>query len=673
MRRSTLPAALLAFAAFALPASKEATNLESIDAAAIDRSCKPCDDFYQFAIGEWHARNPIPASQPRWGKRWAAADGNLEVLRGIADGIARKGTGVKETEALIGAFYGSCMDTGSIDAAGVRPVLPALQRIARISSVEQVNAEIARLAGEGLDVPLRVSPVPFSEDPTRAIAAIGGGTQGLPDRDYYLKPDARSKETRERYLAYIHTLFRLSGLEEGRAAAVLELEAKLARAQMSRVEYRNPYKVTNNMRPAEVRALAPRFDWDGGFAALGVPFSGILTVRDPGLVREVGRQLSETPVEDWKAYLEWHVLRHSAPYLSEGFRKAAYEFEEAYLEGRKEPRPRWKVCVSMTDASLGDALGKAYAEKMFPPAAKARMQELVKNLRAALEDGIRGLEWMTPETKEKALAKLATFDPKVGYPDRWRIYDGEPLDRSDFFGNVMRAGRYLARDRVSQIGKPVDRTRWGMTVPTSNAYYSAPRNEIVFPAGILIPPMFRADADDAVNYGAIGVVIGHEISHGYDDQGSQYDAQGRLKNWWTDEDRRRFLDRAQCVVDQFEGYFIEDGVHHNGKLVLGESIGDLAGARIAYAAFRKSLEGKPRPKDKDGFTPEQRFFLSWAQARGDSTRIEEQRKMVVADPHPVAKFRVIGPLANMPEFHQAFACKRGDAMVRPPEKQCRIW
>jgi endothelin-converting enzyme/putative endopeptidase len=371
--------------------------------------------------------------------------------------------------------------------------------------------------------------------------------------------------------------------------------------------------------------------------------------------------------------LAWNVVRASARQLSEPFRAEMYEFVDRTLNGQREPTPRWQYCVDQTDELFGDALGKAYVDKVFPPAAKQRIQELVKNVRGALGDTIQGLEWMTPATKEKALAKLATFTPKVGYPDKWIEYRGVRVTPTNYYDSYMNGMRFAHADDVRQIGKPVDRTRWGMTAPTSNAYYNPRANEIVFPAGILTPPMFGADADDAVNYGAIGVVIGHEISHGFDDQGSQFDSEGRLANWWTADDRTRFEQRTACVVDQFEGYFIEPGVHHNGKLVLGESIGDLAGARIAYLAYMKSLETKPRPPDINGFTPEQRFFLSWAQARGDNMRIERQRVYVVTDPHPVAKYRVIGPLSNMPEFQKAFGCKAGDAMVRPSDKACRVW
>jgi putative endopeptidase len=426
------------------------------------------------------------------------------------------------------------------------------------------------------------------------------------------------------------------------------------------------------MPPEKLRELTPAFEWTSYFEALPFAPGDVVNVTDLKYMREVNERLARAPLDDWKTYLRWHVLRLRGDDLSQPFRDAIFDFNDRYLGGAAEPQPRWKMCVDRVDSLLGEALGRVYVERHFPPAAKAHMQEMVKNIKLAMRDTIEDLPWMTPPTKERALAKLASLDPQVGYPDRWREYTGLKLDLRSHFSNVEAAHKWNVRDRLSQVGKPVDRSRWGMTTPTSNAYYNAVRREIVFPAGILIPPIFNLDADDAVNYGAIGVVIGHEISHGFDDQGSQYDAEGRLKNWWTTEDRKLFDAKTECVVDQFNNYFIEPGVAHNGKLVLGESIGDLAGARIAFRAYMKSLAGKPRPPVVHGLTPEQRFFLSWGQSRGDSTRLEMQRLMVVTDPHPVAKWRVNGPLSNLPEFQKAFGCKVGEGMVRGA-KRCDVW
>ncbi len=657
-------------------AAQVAPNLNNLDYSAIDTTCKPCDDFYQFAIGKWNAANPIPANQTKWGKRWAGADGNLGVLKTILEdpslAKADPGSGFR----LIGDFYAACMDTASVDARGAKPLEPGLKRIAAITNRSGLERELAQLHREGINAGFSFSPGQDPDNPGQVIATIFAGGLGLPDRDYYIKDDEKSQATRERYLKHIELLFALSGWDarqaKDAAATVLKLETVMAKERLSRVERRDPYKTNTRVEVVKLADNTPHFSWQNYFRTTEAPYEGMARLVDPKATREFDRELAEWNIADWKTLLSWSVIREWARDLSAPFRDEAYEFNDKFLGGRAEPLPRWKYCVNRTDDRLGDALGKAYTDKVFPAAAKAKMQDMVRNLLAALKDSIIGLEWMSPETKQKALEKLAAVHPKVGYPDKWDPYKGLEISRRDFFGNVERSIRYEQKDEISQIAKPVDRSRWGMTAPTSNAYYSPQLNEIVFPAGILVAPMFSLDADDAANYGGIGVVIGHEISHGFDDQGSQYDAQGRLKNWWTPEDRKLFEERAQCVVNQFDNYFIEPGVGHNGKLVLGESIGDLAGARIAYLAYMKSLEGKPKPPVINGFTAEQRFFLAWGQARGDETRVEQQRLMVVTDPHPVAKFRVLGPLQNMPEFKQAFGCKENDTMVRGA-KSCRIW
>jgi endothelin-converting enzyme/putative endopeptidase len=383
--------------------------------------------------------------------------------------------------------------------------------------------------------------------------------------------------------------------------------------------------------------------------------------------------LTSTPVADWKTYLKWHLLEAAAASLSDRFVQEEFAFHSAFLSGAKEMKPRWKRCVETTDALLGEALGKKYVEKYFPPEAKARMQEMVKNLRAAMAETIEGLEWMSASTKKRALEKLSTFNPKIGYPDKWKDYSRVPISRASYWSDVVAAREFDVRDQLSTIGKPADRGRWGMTPPTSDAYYNPLLNEIVFPAGILQPPAFNMQANDAVNYGAIGVVIGHEISHGFDDQGAQYDAQGRLNNWWTAEDLKKFQQKTACVATEFDNYFVEPGLHHNGKLVVGEAIGDLAGAKIAYRAFQIAQRGKPPIPTIDGFTPDQQFFIAWGQFRGDAVRPEFARTMVQGDPHPIGKYRVIGPLSDLPEFQKAFSCKAGSPMVRPPDQRCEVW
>lgn len=419
--------------------------------------------------------------------------------------------------------------------------------------------------------------------------------------------------------------------------------------------------------------MVPDFDWAAYFKHKELPTNVDMNVDQPKFMAEFERQIKQTPLADWKVYLKWQLLDSAAGYLSQPFVDEDFAFNGNYLAGVKELKPRWKQCAESTDDLLGEALGKKYVEKYFPVEAKARMQEMVRNLLAAMRDDILSRPWMSDDTKEKAMAKIATFNPKIGYPDKWKDYSHVEIRRDAFFEDVIAGRRFVEQDDRAQIGKPVDRGRWGLTPPTSDAYYNPLANEIVFPAGILQPPAFDMNAVDAVNYGAIGVVIGHEISHGFDDQGAQFDFLGRLRNWWTDADLKNFQARAACVADQFDHYYIEKDIHHNGKLVLGESIGDLGGAKIAFLALEKSLQGKPRPPDVDGFTPEQQFFIAWGQFRGDEIRPEAQRLMVQSDPHPIAKYRVIGPLSNLPEFQKAFSCQSTAAMVRPADKRCEVW
>jgi putative endopeptidase len=474
----------------------------------------------------------------------------------------------------------------------------------------------------------------------------------------------------------VQKMFELAGYQpaaaKSAAATVMRMETSLAQHSLDNVALRDPKTTDHKLSFAQLQQLTPRFAWQPYYTASKLPV-GELNVAEPEFMKEVDRQLGATPLADWKVYLSWHVLNNSAGALSAPFVGEDFAFNGAYLSGAKEMKPRWKRCAESTDRYLGEALGKLYVEKHFPPAAKARMQELVANLRAAMGETIAGLKWMSAVTKQRALEKLATFNPKIGYPDKWLDYSKVPITRASYWNNVFAGREFNVRDNWSTIGKPVDRGRWGITTPTSDAYYNPLLNEIVFPAGILQPPAFDAAASDAVNYGAIGVVIGHEISHGFDDQGAQYDAQGRLKNWWSAADLKAFQARTTCVVKQFEGYFIEPGIHHNGKLVLGEAIGDLAGARIAYRALQISRRGKPALPVIDGFTPEQQFFIAWGQFRGDATRPELARTMIQGDPHPVAKYRVIGPLSNLPEFQQAFQCKAETPMVRKVQERCDVW
>jgi putative endopeptidase len=673
--RITMVLALAALMAAGAPAQTSARL--GVDVADMNRSIDACTDFFEYANGTWRANNPIPDFMDRWSRRWASGELSKDQLRAILDEVSAKPEQPKgSTLQLIGDHYASCMDQASIDRLGLDPVKPWLAQVGAIHDRAGIQQEIIRLHQVGIEVPFGFGSQQDNHNPTQVIAGIQASGLGLPDRDYYTKSEDRFKQARDKYLSHVANMFKLAGYNEDAArqsaTAVLAFETRLAEASLDNVALRDPHATDHKMTFDALQQLSPTFDWAAYYKGAGLSPAD-LNVGEPKFLQEVDRQLKAASVQDWKTYLTWQLLHSAADSLSQPFVEENFNFYGKTLAGVSVLKPRWKRCVESTDRELGEALGKEYVARYFPPEAKARMQEMVKNILLAMGDTIRGLEWMSPETKLKAQQKLATFNPKVGYPDKWKDYSKLDIRRNAYWDNVIAGRKFAVADDLSQIGKPVDRDRWGMTPPTSNAYYNPLLNEIVFPAGILQPPAFNMKAVDAVNYGAIGVVIGHEISHGFDDEGAQFDAQGRLNNWWTAADLEKFQARTKCVADQFDGYFIEPGIHHNGKLVLGESIGDLAGAKIAYLAFKKSLEGKPPAPTIDGFTPDQQFFIAWGQFRGDATRPETQRLMIQGDPHPVAKFRVIGPLSNLPEFQAAFACKAGSAMVRPPAQRCEVW
>ena len=652
------------------------TTQSSIQLDDLDRKADPCADFFEYANGTWRANNPIPASQSRWSRRWKAGEDAKEQLKDILDEVSRRADWPRgSTEELISDFYGSCMDEAQVDKAGLAPAEPTLKEIDAVKSPADLQRVIRRLQGLGISVPFGVAAVPDNHNPTQTIATVYAAGLGLPDRDYYLKTEPRFQEAREKYLVHVANMFKLAGYDAAKARSaadtVFQVEKKFAGASLDNVALRDPQATDHKMAFDELKKLAPGIDWTAYFDNARIPRSD-LNVTEPKFVQEVDRQARETLLADWKTYLKWQFLHDAADGLSSDFVNENFAFYGRYLSGAKELKPRWKRCAESTDQLLGEALGKKYVEKYFPPEAKARAQEMVQNILAAMRDTIEGLEWMGPETKKKALEKLSTFNPKIGYPDKWKDYSSIKMDRQSYWHNLEAASEWNVNEDRSRIGKATDRGRWGMTPPTSNAYYNPLLNEIVFPAGILQPPAFDAKAVDAVNYGGIGVVIGHEISHGFDDQGAQFDSLGRLNNWWSTDDLKRFQERTSCVVRQFEGYYIEPNIHHNGKLVLGESIGDLAGAKIAYLAFKKAQQQHPAPTI-DGFTPDQQFFIAWGQWRGDEIRPETQRLMIQGDPHPIAKYRVIGPLSNLPAFGEAFSCKSGSAMVRAGKDRCEVW
>jgi len=663
---------LLPFAAAAQQAA-----LKGPVVADMNRNVEACSDFYEFANGGWRAANPIPAEMPRWSRRWQAGEASKDRLKEILEEAASVQNAPKgSTDQLIGDFYGACMDEVAIDRLGVTPLNGWRKDIQGMKTTADVGKMITRFQAYAIFVPFAIFANSDNHNPNDVIAQIYASGLGLPDRDYYVKTEARFVEAREKYLAHVAKTFELAGAstaEANKAAAtVMRMETDFARASLDNVALRDPKATDHKTTMADLQKLTPRYDWTAAFRALDIKPAD-LNVAEPRFLEEVDRQLGATPLSDWKTYLDWQLLDAASPSLSKPFVDENFAFNGTYLAGQKEMKPRSKRCAESADRLLGEALGKKYVEKYFPPEAKARMQEMVKNLRLAMQETIEGLDWMSAETKKRALGKLSTFNPKIGYPDRWKDYSRVAITRTSYWDDVLAGRKFITDDAYATIGKPVDRGRWGMTPPTSDAYYNPLLNEIVFPAGILQPPAFSMTANDAVNYGAIGVVIGHEISHGFDDQGAQYDAQGRLENWWSEEDLKKFQAKVACIVNQFDHYEVEPGIPEQGKLVAGESIGDLAGARIAYRAFQISQRGKPPLPTIDGYTPDQQFFIAWGQFRGDAVRPETARLMAQGDPHPIAKFRVIGPLSNLPEFAKAFGCKPGSPMVRPETERCDVW
>ena len=656
-------------------ASASSTEYWGFDTANLDTTCKPCDDFYQFAMGGWKKANPIPPEYPSWGSFTQLADKNQQNLRQILNAAAQAKAAPGSNEQKIGDFYASCMDTTAIEAAGTKPIEPELARIAAMKNATEVQGEAARLHREGVGVLFRFGSNQDAKDSTQVIGGAFQGGLGLPEREYYLKQDEKPKKLREDYVKHVAKMFELLGdpadKAPAEAATVMTIETSLANASMKNTDLRDPEKTYHKMKLADLQALTPNFSWEGYFKALGQPELNEINIGQPDFFKALDAQLTATPLEDWKTYFRWHLVNSAARALPEKFVSEDFDFRGKTLTGAKEVQPRWKRCVQATDRALGEALGQVYVQKYFPPEAKAHAVVMVNNLIAALRDDLQTLPWMGGDTRAQATAKLQSFAIKIGYTDKWRDYSTLRIERASYLANLNRGAEFEFLRRLNKIGKPVDRSEWGMTPPTVNAYNNSSMNEIVFPAGILQPPFYDPKADDAVNYGGMGAVIGHEITHGFDDHGSKFDGHGNLKDWWSPEDLKNFNGRANCVKTQFDGYVVDGDLHQNGKLVLGESIADLGGLTIAYAAYEKSIAGKPRPVDKDGFTPEQRFFLGWTQVWGANERLEYARLLANTNPHPLPRFRANGPLSNMAEFAKAFGCKKGDAMVR--EQACKIW
>ncbi|WP_253405052.1 M13 family metallopeptidase [Pontibacter sp. HSC-36F09] len=643
----------------------------------MDLSVKPGNDFYTYANGVWLNNNPVPAKETRWGSFNQLRDFNIIAVRTILkDAAAKTSAPASSVERRVGDFYAAAMDSAAIEKLGYTPIKADLERIKGIQDVNGVLHEVATLRSTGAAAPMFGFYVGQDRKNVEVmIPQLSQGGTTLPDRDYYLKNDARSTRIQDAYKTYITKLFTLTGTDEAaakkNAETIFNIEKKMAAAQMARVEMRDPHKTYNKFAVADFSKTTPNMDWKQLMTELKVTGEDTILVNNPRFFTELNGMLTATPVADWQTYLQFNVLKSAAPYLSSDFVDANFAFTQT-LSGQKVQTPRWQRMSQLTDGTIGELLGQLYVEKHFKPEAKARMDEMIANLIKAYEIRIKGLDWMSAETKDKALAKLATFRPKVGYPEKWKTYDGLEVNRNAFFQNVRNAGQWGYNDMISQLGKPVDRTKWGMTPPTVNAYYSPVMNEIVFPAGILQFPFFDPNADDAVNYGGIGAVIGHEISHGFDDSGSQYDKDGNLRNWWTDADRARFQEKADQLVAQYNGYTVLDSIHVNGKLTLGENIGDLGGLSAAYEAFKMTKQGKGKKKI-DGFTPDQRFFLAWAQVWRTNILPETAAQLILTDSHSPGMYRTIGAPVNMDAWYKAFNVKPGDKLYKSPEERIRIW
>lgn len=671
--RSTLKRYFVALFVFATLTSS-AFGQTAFDISRMDRNAEACEDFFQFANGTWVKNTEVPASQARWGTFNILGDRNGDILHDILDKAVTEKAAKGSNVQLIGDYYSACMDENAIEANGIKPIESVLKRIDDLKTSADVAKEIAELHNQGFPALFRFGGGRDAKDSNSVIVSSGQGGLSLPNKDYYTKDDAKMVETRQKFVEYMTKVFDMSGDTPAGAKAnaetVMAIEMRLAKASKAPVEMRDPDKNYNKIKLSDAQAIIPNLSLKDYMKRRGIPAADTLNFGQPDFFKEVNAMLTDVPVDQWKTYFRWMVFDSAASYLPKALADASFDFHGRYLSGTKEQEPRWKRCVSATDRTLGEALGAEYVKTEFTPEAKARMNQLIDNLFVAMKDHINALDWMSPATKEKALGKLATYKRKIGYNEHPRGYKGLVIDRSSYAGNVIRARTFEIKRNIADIGKPADKTRWFFSPPTVNASYSGTNNEITFPAGILQPPFFNFKADDAINYGAIGAVIGHEITHGFDDSGSKFDAQGNLKSWWLPEDRKKFDERAACVVNQFDGYEVQPGLHINGKLTLGENIGDLGGLAIAYSALVDALKGK-KIENIDGFTPEQRFFLGWAQVWAAKATPEFERRQVLTDPHSAAKWRVNGPLSNMPEFAKAFGCKQGQAMVR--KDACLIW
>ena len=656
-------------------ASKTATvSASGLERKNIDESIRPQDDLYRFVNNNWLKNTTIPADKSNYGTFTMLFDQSLDRLKLIVEEAAASKAKTGTESQKVGDFYRSYTNIERLETLGLKPVEKYLQEVDAIRDKDALARWFARGQHFGISAPIQFYVDQDQKDATQYIGYFFQSGLGLPDRDYYFKEDDKSKEIRTAYLKHIETMFTSAGFPDpaGSAKRIYALEEQLAKGQWTRVENRDPQKTYNKFEIDKLNTLTPDFDWQDFIESLGIQKQKAVVVSQPTYITAFGGALKSASIDDWKVYAKWQVLSAAAPYLSKKIDDENFNFYSKTLRGIQEQEPRWKRAVQNIDGLMGEAVGKIYVQKYFPPENKARMETLVQNLLKAYDQSIQNLDWMSAETKKAAKEKLAKFTYKIGYPDKWRDYSTLTIQADDLLGNVAGALEFEYNRQLNKLGKPIDRTEWGMTPQTVNAYYNPVMNEIVFPAAILQPPFFNAVADDAVNYGGIGAAIGHEIGHGFDDQGSQYDGSGNLRNWWTDLDRKEFEARTGKLVAQYDSFYPVEGEHVNGKLTLGENIGDLGGLSIAFKAYKLSLSGKEGAVI-DGFTADQRFFMGWARVWARLYREEELRQRLVTDPHSPAEYRCNGVVRNIPEFYSAFQVKEGDKLYLKPEERVKIW
>ena len=648
----------------------------SLDVNSMDKTADPCADFYQYTCGGWMKNNPIPSDQASWSVYGRLYQDNQQFLWGILDDLSKTSTGRNATQQKIGDFFGACMNETAVEKLGAAPLQPYLAMINGMKSKKDLPAVIAalHLKTQGSGFLFGFGSNQDFENSQSIIAFATAGGLSLPDRDYYTKTDQRSVDLRKKYLAHVQKMLELLGdkpeAAQAEAAKIMEFETNLAKASLTRVEQRDPYKLFHKVDFKGLQAMTPSFDWTAYIKASGLPSQSTFNVTQPAFYAELDKQLQAANLGDIKTYLRWHLVHSESPYLSSAFVNENFDFYSKTLRGVPVLRPRWKRCVALTDNELGEALGQEFVSRAFSPELKQKALTMTKQIEESMQSDINELTWMGPETKAKALEKLHSVVNKIGFPDKWRDYSSVRIDPKDFVGNVERTTVFESNRQLDKIGKPLDRAEWGMTPPTVNAGYDPQMNDITFPAGVLQPPLYDPKMDDAPNYGNTGGTVGHELTHGFDDQGRQFDAQGNLKDWWTKEDGDNFNKRAQCIVDQYAQYTIVDDIKINSKLTEGEDVADLGGLILAWMAWKGQTRNM-QLQNVEGFTPEQRFFIGYAQWACENNRPENLRVSAVTNPHSPGRYRVNGLVINMPEFEKAFSCKPGQAMVK--ENRCRVW